>query len=161
MPKIDPIRATDEDARQLARNLLATASYAALGVLDPETGAPVVTRIALAQTGSGAITTLISDLSAHTRALRANPNASLLVGEPGDKGDPLTFARMSLTTRAAFVTRDSDDGTRIRDYWMRHRPKSKIYIDFADFHFVRFELTEIALNGGFGKAYRLTPADLA
>lgn len=160
MPKTDTIRPTDDDARQIARDLLASATFAALGVLDPETGAPVVTRIALAMTGDGAITTLISDLSSHTAALRTDPKASLLVGEPAEKGDPLTHPRMSVAVRAEFVTRRSDDGRRIRDYWLEHRPKSKLYIDFADFHFVRFAPLSIALNGGFGKAYTLTPDDL-
>lgn len=160
MPKIDPIRPTDDDARQTARDLLATATYAALGVFDPETGAPVVTRIALARTDDGAITTLISDLSSHTVALRANPKASLLVGEPADKGDPLTHPRMSIAVRTEFIERHSDDGIRTREHWLKHRPKSKLYIDFADFHFVRFAPLSIALNGGFGKAYTLTPDDL-
>lgn len=160
MPKVDPIRPTDEEARQTARDLLAAAAYGALGVLDPETGAPVVTRIALAQTDNGDITTLISDLSAHTVALRQNATASLLVGEPGDKGDPLTFPRMSIAAEADFVDRSSETGQHIRDHWLRHRPKTKLYIDFADFNFVRFKPVSIALNGGFGKAYNLTPDDI-
>lgn len=160
MPKIDPIQPTNDDARQTARDLLASATFAALGVLDPETAAPVVTRIALAVTGDGAITTLISDLSSHTVALRANPTASLLVGEPADKGDPLTHPRMSIAAQAEFIPRQIEDSRRIRDHWLEHRPKSKLYIDFADFHFVRFAPLSIALNGGFGKAYSLTPDDL-
>ncbi|MEO1239465.1 MAG: pyridoxamine 5'-phosphate oxidase family protein [Pseudomonadota bacterium] len=160
MPKIDPIRPTDDDARQLARDLLHTATYAALAALDPDTGKPVVTRIALARTDTGTITSLISDLSSHSAALRANPDASLLVGEPGNKGDPLTFPRMSIAAEATFVDRTSEDDERIRAYWRQHRPKAKLYMDFADFNFVRFEPVAIALNGGFGKAYALTPADL-
>ena len=157
MPKTDPIRPTDDEARQTARDLLATATFAALGVLAPATGAPVVTRVALARTNDGAITSLISDLSSHTVALRANPTASLLVGAPADKGDPLTHPRMSIAARVEFIARQSDEGIRTREYWLKHRPKSKLYIDFADFHFVQFAPLSIALNGGFGKAYSLTP----
>ena len=44
--KTDPIRPTDDDARDQARALIAQARFAALGVIDPATGAPMVTRIA-------------------------------------------------------------------------------------------------------------------
>ena len=50
----DLIRPTDDEARTLARTLLDTARFAALGVLLPDTGAPMVTRIALARDRLGA-----------------------------------------------------------------------------------------------------------
>ena len=50
----DLIRPTDDEARTLARTLLDTARFAALGVLLPDTGAPMVTRIALARDDRGA-----------------------------------------------------------------------------------------------------------
>lgn len=159
--KPDPIRPTDDEARRLARDLLENARFAALGVLDPETGAPLVTRIALAQAPDGAPLTLISDLSAHTRALRADPRASLLVGEPGPKGDPLMHPRLTLQGRAAFVDRAGPDHARLRETYLDQNPKAQLYIDFADFSLVRLDIAEAHLNGGFGKAYRLTAADLS
>lgn len=160
-PKPDPIRPTDDEARGLARGLLDKARFAALGVLDPETGAPMVTRIALARAPDGAPLTLISDLSAHTRALRADPRASLLVGEPGPKGDPLTHPRLTLQARAAFVDRAGPDHAGLRHAYLDQNPKARLYIDFADFTLVRLDIAEAHLNGGFGKAYRLTAADLS
>lgn len=159
--KPNPIRPTDDEARRLARDLLENARFAALGVLDPGTGAPLVTRIALAQAPDGAPLTLISDLSAHTRALRADPRASLLVGEPGPKGDPLTHPRLTLQGRAAFVDRAGPDHARLRETYLDQNPKAQLYIDFADFSLVRLDIAEAHLNGGFGKAYRLTAADLS
>ncbi len=159
--KPDPIRPTDDEARRLARDLLENARFAALGVLDPGTGAPLVTRIALAQAPDGAPLTLISDLSAHTRALRADPRASLLVGEPGPKGDPLMRPRLTLQGRAAFVDRAGPDHARLRETYLDQNPKAQLYIDFADFSLVRLDIAEAHLNGGFGKAYRLTAADLS
>ena len=41
---------------------------------DPETGAPVVSRVALALDEGGCPVTLISDLAAHARALAADPS---------------------------------------------------------------------------------------
>lgn len=143
-----------------ARRLLAVAAHAALGTLDPDSGAPLVTRIALALSPEGLPVTLVSDLAAHTRALRADPRASILVGDPGPKGDPLTHPRLTLRAQARFVPHGGDEHVRLRRFYLAQRPKSALYADFADFSFVVFEPRGASLNGGFGKAYSLTRADL-
>lgn len=160
MPSRSPIRPTDDEARAQARTLLAQAQSAALGVIDPATGAPFVARVALGLAPDGRPITLISELSHHTGALRENPACSLLVGEPGPKGDPLTHARLTLQARAEFVERGTAAHDPLRTHYLEGRPKAKLYVDFADFHFVRFALEAGHLNGGFGKAFRLTPQDL-
>jgi hypothetical protein len=161
MPEpVNPIRPTDDDARALARGLLADARYAALAVLHPDTGAPFVSRVALGQAPDGAPVTLISTLSLHTRALQADPRAAILVGEPGPKGDPLTHPRLTVQGRACFIDRADPTHAEIRERYLADHPKSKLYVDFADFSFVVFEVEGAALNGGFGKAYNLTPEDL-
>lgn len=158
--KIDPIRATDDDARALARSLIAEARHGALGVLDPGTGAPVVTRIAVGTAPDGRPLTLVSDLSQHTAALRKDARAALLLGEPGPRGDPLTHPRITLQVRAEFVEHGTPAYARLRDHYLTTHPKAQLYIDFTDFHFALFAVTGAALNGGFGKAFSLTPADL-
>lgn len=160
MAEINPIRPTDDTARSLARNLLAGMRFAALGVLNPDTGGPDVSRVAVVPGPGGAPLSLVSDLAAHTRALRAHAHASLLVGEPGPKGDPLTHPRMTLTCRAAFVEHGAPGFATLRDHYLTLVPKAKLYIDFGDFAFVRFSVDAAALNGGFGKAFHLTPEDL-
>lgn len=159
-PKIDPIRDTDDEARALGRSLLATARFGALGVRAPDSGAPQVTRIAVAQAPDGQPLTLISALSSHTVALRADPVCSLLLGEPGPKGDPLTHPRITLACRADFTEHGTADYARLRDHYLRTHPKAQLYIDFTDFAFATLRVEGAALNGGFGKAYALTPADL-
>lgn len=153
-----PFRPVNDDACTLARRLLDAATFAALGVL--EHGAPSVTRIAFATTPDGAPLSLVSELSSHTAALIAHPACSLLVGEPGNRGDPLTHPRLTLQAEARFIRQGSDAHRTLRAYYLSQRPKAKLYIDFADFHLVRFEVTEALLNGGFGRAYKLMPADL-
>lgn len=160
MQKQDPIRPTDDEARALARGLIDGARFGALAVLSPETGGPSVTRVAIATAPDGAPVSLVSDLSAHTRALKANPACALLLGEPGPKGDPLTHPRLTLEASAAFVPREGDDHAGLRARWLETHPKAKLYIDFGDFGFIRFAVTAAHLNGGFGKAYRLSPDDL-
>ncbi|SNT33823.1 HugZ family protein [Tropicimonas sediminicola] len=157
---IDPIRPTDDEARALARELLTGARHAALGVLEPGTGAPMVTRIAIGTDASGRPATLISSLSQHTAALQANPDCSVLIGEPGDKGDPLTHPRLTLQCRARLVARGAPEHAELRDRWLEQHPKAKLYIDFGDFGFAILEASRGFLNGGFGKAYLLAPRDL-
>lgn len=158
MAKTDPFRPVDEEARALARQLMATATFAALAVIENDQ--PAVTRIAFATTREGAPLSLISDLSSHTQALLANPVCSLLVGEPEDEGDPLTHPRITLQATAQFVARDSADHPALRAHYLSQRPKAKLYIDFGDFRLVRFNIQTALLNGGFGKAYKLSPQDL-
>ncbi|SMP25139.1 HugZ family protein [Shimia sagamensis] len=160
MTKTNPIQPTDTEARAFAQQLLTNATYAALAVTDPTTGTPSVTRIALATTPDGIPVTLISDLASHTGALRANANCALLVGEPGEKGDPLTHPRMTLHAKAAFLTKDSTAHNQTRTHYLSQRPKAKLYVDFPDFSFVRFKVSGGPLNSGFGKAFHLTSDDL-
>jgi putative heme iron utilization protein len=92
--------------------------------------------------------------------LRVDPRASLLVGEPGPKGDPLSHPRLTLRARARFVPHGSDEHVRLRRFYLAQRPKSALYADFADFSFVVLEPLAASLVAGFGRAYSLTPKDL-
>lgn len=157
--RTDPVRDANDEALAVARTLLSTVQTVALAFLDPDTQAPAIARIGFGVDSAGGAITLLSDLAAHTRALRADPRAALLLGEPGPKGDPLNSPRLSLSATAAFVT-DSGDRARLRDVWLASHPKAKLYVDFADFHFVRFTLLSATLNGGFGKAFRIPPQAL-
>ena len=150
----DPIRPTDDAARALARDLIAGARFAALGVIDQPTHAPMVTRIALVPGPDGAPLSLISTLSSHTTALAREPACSLLIGEPGEKGDPLTHPRLTLQARA-----ETADKAALKGHYLHHYPKAQLYYDFADFGLTRFAPLAGLLNGGFGKAYRLQAED--
>jgi putative heme iron utilization protein len=161
MAETSPIRPTDDEARALAAMLMREARTVALGVIEPGTSVPMVTRIAIAVEGSGGgAVALVSDLSQHTAALRETPSASLLFGEPGAKGDPLTHPRLTVQAEAAFVPRVGDQHAGLRDLWLSRHPKAKLYVDFGDFVFVRFRPLRAYLNGGFGRAFVLTPDDL-
>lgn len=159
-PKTDPVQTADTQAISLARELLAKADHAALAVTDPSDGMPAISRIAFGLGPDGVLMTLVSSLAAHYPALVAHPACALLVGEVGTKGDPLTHPRLMVKAVAEFVAPDDPNRPALRDHWLQGHPKAKLYIDFADFSFVRFKATSILLNGGFGKAYRLTAAEL-
>lgn len=157
--RINPIRDTDDAARAMARGVFDSARTAALAVIDPDTGGPYVSRIAFGRAPDGTCLALLSDLSRHARALAADPRASLLLGEPGVKGDPLTHPRLTLQVTARPLTGDAARA-RLRQIWLALHPKSTLYVDFADFRFYRFRIDAAHLNGGFGKAYALDEKDL-
>jgi heme iron utilization protein len=156
----DPIRPTDDEARALARNLLRQARFAALAVTDPETGMPYVSRVALGATPSGQPLTLISGLALHTRALQANQACALLVGEPGHKGDALAHPRLTVQAVATALPRNTPEHAEMAPHYLRDHPKSKLYLSLGDFGFTLFTPTRAYLNGGFGRAFVLTAADL-
>lgn len=156
-PKV--LRDTDDEARRLARMLLRSARSASLAVLEPETGHPLASRVLTGLDIDGAPVILVSALSGHTRALRADPRSSLLAGEPG-KGDPLAHPRLTVITVAAEVERGTKEHARLRDRFVRRHPKAKLYVDFPDFTFFRLVPQRANLNGGFGRAYVLSAEDL-
>lgn len=158
--KKDVLRKTDDEAKTLATRLLHEVRHASLASLETETGHPQASRVTLANEMDGTPIILVSDLSSHTAALRQDKRCSLLMGETG-KGDPLAHPRMSVTCEAELLERSSIAYTRARTRFLNRHPKAALYVDFADFHFFRLTIKHISLNGGFGKAYALTPQDVA
>ncbi|EDQ34163.1 putative heme iron utilization protein [Hoeflea phototrophica DFL-43] len=155
---VKTIRDTDEEARQLARRLVRGARFAAIGVLEPETGFPFTSRVLTGTDTDGAPVILVSGLSVHTAALLDDPRASLLFGEPG-KGDPLAHPRITLRTLAVRVPRDDERHAALRARFIARHPKAALYADFPDFTFFRMVPESASLNGGFGKAYVLEASD--
>ncbi len=158
MTRPDPRQPVTGEAIRLARTLIRTERHAALGTLDPATGAPQVSRVSLATDPAGAPLILISRLSAHFAALEADPRCSLLIGSPG-KGDPLAHPRLTLTATATRL--DGAARTAARYRFLARHPKAALYADFADFAFWQLAPSRAALNGGFARAYDLTSEHLA
>lgn len=159
-PPTDPVLPADDAACALAGRLLQEARHAALAVIEPATGAPFVSRIALALSPRGVPMSLISGLAIHSRALRANPACALLIGEPGERGDALTHPRLSLRARAEFIPPGSPDHAALSAHYLTERPKAGLYADFPDFAFVLLHPMSEVLNGGFARSYALTAADI-
>ena len=155
----DPVSPANDQARALARDLLGT-GHAALAWTDPQTHTPGISRIAFGPAPETGFLTLISALAPHYAALISHPACAIMLGEPGPKGDPLTYPRLMLCASASFVPPDAPDRPTLRAQWLTHHPKAQLYIDFADFALVRLTPTSALLNAGFARAYRLTPADL-
>ncbi len=155
----DPVQPADADARALAKRLLSL-GHAALAWTDPDTGTPGISRIAFARDPEAGLLTLVSGLAPHFRALRNHPDCALMLGDVGDKGDPLTHPRMMIRARASFVAPDDPARPALRSRWLDRNPKAQVYIDLPDFAFVRLTPTSALLNGGFARAFRLAPEDM-
>jgi heme iron utilization protein len=157
--KKDVLRETDAEAIRLAKTLIRSARHGALAALDPKTGAPLASRVGVATDLDGTPIILVSGLAAHTGAILADPRCSLLIGEPG-KGDPLAHARITLACTAAKLERGTPEQQRAARRYLNRNPKAKLYAELADFNYFRLEPQSASLNGGFGKAYALTRADI-
>ena len=142
------------DAVGLARHLLRTVRSGALASIDAQDGTPFASLVTIATDVDGTPLMLLSQLSAHTRNLIADPRASLLFSA-GGKGDPLAHPRLTVTGRAARTTEPQ-----VRARFLARHPKAKLYADFPDFGFFALEPGAGHLNGGFAKAATLTGAEL-
>lgn len=158
-PTIDPIRQTSPEAIDLAISIVNTARFGALAVFEPTTKLPLVSRVAVATDQLGTPILLVSALSLHTKALLENKHCSLLLGEPG-KGDPLAHPRITLQCEASFLDPNERETKNVRERFLIANPKSRMYIDFADFSFVRLMIGSAFLIGGFGQAFQLNGAQL-
>ncbi|MTI45462.1 hypothetical protein JM93_01141 [Roseibium hamelinense] len=158
-PKKDVLRETDDEARRLAKGLVRSARFGSLAALEPDTGYPLASRVALATDLDGAPVILTSTLSGHTSAIMADPRCSLLCGEPG-KGDPLAHPRVTLFTKAQRIERGTETHARLRRRYLARHPKAELYVDFGDFSFFKLDIGRASLNGGFGKAFELVREDL-
>ncbi len=144
----------DQAALDLVAGLMAQ-RHAALAFADAQTGLPGISRIAFGRDPGGIPLTLISGLTAHAPALAKNPNCAVMLGEVGDKGDPLTHPRLMIRARAEFVR--PDERPALRDHWLKGHPKAALYVDLPDFAFVRLHPGQMLLNAGFGRAYLIPP----
>jgi putative heme iron utilization protein len=91
--------------------------------------------------------------------MEADPRCSLLLASIG-KGDPLAHPRLTLQAMAERLDPDTDEAKSIRRRYLLQHPKAELYVDFPDFSFWRLKVASGSLNGGFGRAYRMTAEDL-
>jgi len=143
-----------------ARDLLRGSRYGALATIDPRDGSPVASRVNLATLPDSSMAIFVSGLSPHTAGLRADPRASLLVGEVG-KGDPLAHARLTLRCAAEEIDRTRLEWDALATPYLSAHPKSKLYFELPDFVFFRLRPTEVSFVAGFGRAYRIAGAEFS
>ncbi len=107
-------------------------------------GWPFASIAQYALSSSGEPFFLLSALAEHTRNLRADPRASLLVKERSGE-DPLAAARVTLLGRAE----PASDAELQKRYLERH-PRASDYLQLADLGFYVLHVTEARFVAGFG-----------
>lgn len=90
---------------------------------------------------------LLSGLADHTRNLRADPRAALLLDGTDGCANPQTGPRVTLVGTAR-----EDAAPRLRARFLARHPAAALYAGFADFAVWRIELERAHFVGGFGRA---------
>jgi putative heme iron utilization protein len=116
---------------------------------------PYASLVATACDVDGGPILLLSDLSDHTRNLKADPRASLLFEDASDKANPQTGPRVTVLGR---IER-SDLDRHCRRFLARH-PKADLYAGFADFAVYRMSVERAHYVGGFARAHWISAQDL-
>jgi putative heme iron utilization protein len=136
-----------------ARRLLRAARAGTLASLAD--GQPFASLVTPALTPDGTALLLLSDLSEHTRHLRAEPRCALMVMGAPDGPNPQTAPRVTVTGLAEQI-----EDAALKARWLAVHPYAALYADFADFHLWRIVPRAALFVGGFARAARLRRADL-
>jgi putative heme iron utilization protein len=144
---------SEETPGTTIRRLLREATRASLGTLEVEGGGPYVSLVMLATDAVGAPLLLLSDLADHTRNLKADPRASLLVDGTLGMSTPLAGARATIQGHVQRSERSED-----RARYLARHADAEMYLGFQDFNLYRVTVERAHLVAGFGRIHWV-PAD--
>jgi heme iron utilization protein len=105
-----------------------------------------VTPYALSDDGEPLL--LLSDLAEHTRNLRADSRASLLVQDSSMLDEPQAGARVTLLGSVEALSTDQAPEAQVR--YVEKIPEATEYLALGDFHFYVLRLLEARFVNGFG-----------
>jgi heme iron utilization protein len=146
-----------QDAMAKARALLAAGGTGALSVIDVDGGAPFTTLVNVAVDRGLNPLILISDLSYHTKCLKADGRANLMLHDViSETQDPMLTYRVSLAGTFAPVPHDEN-----KSLFIQRHPYAEMYVDFGDFNFWCMTPTQTHIIAGFGRAYSVRFKDIA
>lgn len=161
-----PASGEGEGPARMVRGLARAADRAALATrLAPSDrssgggagGEPYASLVLIALDHAGRPRLLLSDLADHTRNLKADPAASLLIDGTGGLAEPLTGPRASLQGRIAPVAAAERPALLAR-FVARH-PSAALYAGFGDFDLYRLAPTAAHLVAGFGRIHWVRAVD--
>ena len=141
-----PIKKSDAvvHSRQLVR---AGRSAALSTTLSTNDGWPYTSFVTYATDQSGCPIFLFSDLSDHTRNLKADPRVSVLVEQASGRKNPQTGPRVSLIGKIK-KTRNPNHAIR----FLTCHPRAEMYAGFTDFNFYHMRVERAHYIGGFASA---------
>jgi hypothetical protein len=147
----EDLRATAFEARKLLR-----AARSATLATVADGGQPFASLVTPAWAPDLSVLLLLSDLSEHTRHLRAETRCSILVCGQAEGTNPQTAPRATVTGIAEL----SDDPV-LKARFLAVHPYAALYADFGDFHLWCVRPVNALFVGGFARAVRLRQAELA
>lgn len=147
-------------ARDLTAHFRATLSTLVLGTASAA-GEPDASVAATLLDERGAFLIYVSGLAAHTRNLRENPRASVLLVEPeAATGQPLARRRLTFACTAAPIARDSaEHPALVLAFRTRFGPAIDLLAGLPDFQLVRLTPQRGRVVAGFGAAFDVDPLD--
>ncbi len=145
--------AAEEAPAWTARKLLRAARTGTLATTAQ--GQPFASLVTPGCAPDLSVLLLLSDLSEHTRHLRAEPRCAVLVAGPAASANPQTAPRVTLTGLA-----EPADDAGLKARWLAVHPYAALYADFGDFHLWRIRPQAALFVGGFARATRLRRDDL-
>ena len=153
-PAGPPANASEDTPSWAARKLLRAARAGTLA--SSMQGQPFASLVTPATAPDLSILLLLSDLSEHTRHLRADPRCSVLVCGSATGQNPQTAPRVTVTGLAETVA-DAE----LKARYLAVHPYAALYAEFGDFALWRIRAVNGLFVGGFARAARLRAADLA
>jgi len=115
-------------------------------------GWPFASLTAFATSIAGEPLLLLSDLAEHTRNLRADPRASLLVHDTLAAEDAAAGARVTLIGTAERLVDTGAPRAEAQARYLEKNPEASTYLALADFHFWLLRIAEARFVNGFGAA---------
>lgn len=147
-------------ARDLAAAFRHSLSTAMLGTAST-TGEPDASVVATLLDERGAFIIYVSGLTAHTRHLRANPRASVLLLEPeGAATQALARRRLTFACTAEAVGRDmAEHAALVVQFRAKFGAAVDLLAGLPDFQLMRLVPQSGRLVAGFGAAFEVDPLD--
>jgi putative heme iron utilization protein len=151
------------DPTEALRSLVTRAHVLSLATMDG--GAPALSLVPYAVAfGPARLYVLLSELAAHTAALRADARCGWMIHEPVRGDDPRGghgLARVTARATARFLSRDEAREAGAEGLYRGRFAVADTLLGLRDFHFCELAPTAgtVAFVQGFGRAYRVTGDD--
>ena len=142
-----PVTAAEPTLAERARTLMQIGGASSLASMSQKhDGYPFASVMPYATDDRGNPIFLISQMAMHTKNLRGEPRATLLVAE--QSSSPLGAARISVMGDATKV--DDSEKQAIAAVYLARHPESQQWAGFGDFGFYRLVVKDVYFIGGFG-----------
>jgi putative heme iron utilization protein len=136
---------------EYARSLAATYDRGTLSTLNEE-GYPFGSLVLYVLDDRGQPVMLLSELAEHTKNIRRDGRASVLVSSsvmPGD--DPMALPRVTLVGSLVPVERETQELAVLQAQFLAEHPSAESYVAFGDFGWWRLALDSVRFVGGYGR----------